>query len=238
MTRLLVSVRSVAEAEAALAGGAALIDVKEPAHGSLGQASLATINAVAAAVAGRVPVSAALGELTQRMSLHPLWLGQRLFAPPLAFVKWGLAGLHGRFFRYPLGWTLDLMAKVHPETSGVCVAYADWERAQAPPVEEVCEFARGRQGGAFLIDTCIKTPGTTLLDWLPLRKIALYTKLCQQTGVRVALAGSLGLDQIRLLLPLRPDWIAVRGAACTSGERTASIDSQRVRTLVQLLEAP
>ena len=37
-TRLLVSVRSAAEAEEALAGGAALIDVKEPANGPLGKA--------------------------------------------------------------------------------------------------------------------------------------------------------------------------------------------------------
>ena len=36
MTGLLVSVRDAAEAEAALRGGATLIDVKEPRHGSLG----------------------------------------------------------------------------------------------------------------------------------------------------------------------------------------------------------
>ncbi len=33
MTRLLVSVRSAAEAEAALTGGASVIDVKEPTRG-------------------------------------------------------------------------------------------------------------------------------------------------------------------------------------------------------------
>ena len=35
-TRLLVSVRSADEAEAAIAGGADVIDVKEPSHGPLG----------------------------------------------------------------------------------------------------------------------------------------------------------------------------------------------------------
>ena len=40
MTRLLVSVRSAAEALAALAGDADLIDVKEPAGGSLGSSRL------------------------------------------------------------------------------------------------------------------------------------------------------------------------------------------------------
>ena len=60
---LLVSVRSAAEACAALAGGAALIDVKEPAHGPLGRASDDVIRAVMDAVGGRCAVSAALGEL-------------------------------------------------------------------------------------------------------------------------------------------------------------------------------
>ena len=46
MTRLLVSVRSVEEAEAALAGGADLIDVKEPTRGSLGRADDAVIAAI------------------------------------------------------------------------------------------------------------------------------------------------------------------------------------------------
>ena len=38
--QLLVSVRSAEEARAALEGGAALIDVKEPSRGSLGSASV------------------------------------------------------------------------------------------------------------------------------------------------------------------------------------------------------
>src|SRR5437763_1899892 len=57
---LQVSVRSAAEAESALAGGADLIDVKEPSRGPLGAADAAVIRDVITAVAGRRPVSAAL----------------------------------------------------------------------------------------------------------------------------------------------------------------------------------
>src|SRR5262245_13850027 len=63
VTRLLVSVRSAAEAHAALAGGADLIDVKEPSRGPLGRADDSVISAVLVAVHGRRPVSAAMGEL-------------------------------------------------------------------------------------------------------------------------------------------------------------------------------
>ncbi len=90
MTALLVSVRSAAEAEAALAGGAALIDVKEPARGALGRADDAVIADVVRAVAGRAPVSAALGELRDGAPALPAGLGL------LSFVKCGLAGCAGK----------------------------------------------------------------------------------------------------------------------------------------------
>src|SRR5262245_59925297 len=82
--RLLVSVRSAAEAEAALAGGASLIDVKEPGRGSLGRPDNEIVAAVLRCVAGRRPVSAALGELMDRPALFQL--------PGLSYAKWGLAG--------------------------------------------------------------------------------------------------------------------------------------------------
>src|SRR5437660_1345426 len=96
MAQLLVSVRSVAEAEAALAGGAALIDVKEPARGALGRADDDVIAAVVRFVAGRCPVSAALGEL--RESVPPF------AGPGLAYAKWGLAGC-GADPRWPQTFT-------------------------------------------------------------------------------------------------------------------------------------
>src|SRR5688572_22177610 len=60
---LLVSVRSAEEAVAALAGGADVIDVKEPNRGPLGAADPQTIAEIVRVVRGRVPVTAAAGEL-------------------------------------------------------------------------------------------------------------------------------------------------------------------------------
>src|SRR2546430_1416012 len=54
---LLVSVRSVDEALAALEGGADLIDAKEPSRGSLGQADLDVLEAIVSKVGRRTPVS-------------------------------------------------------------------------------------------------------------------------------------------------------------------------------------
>ena len=60
---LLVSVRSAAEAMEALAGGADMIDVKEPKRGSLGVADMSTIAEVVRTVGKRAMVTAALAVL-------------------------------------------------------------------------------------------------------------------------------------------------------------------------------
>ena len=62
--RLLVSVASAAEASAALAGGADVIDAKDPQAGALGAVSVDVLRDIHAAVAGAQPLSAALGDAT------------------------------------------------------------------------------------------------------------------------------------------------------------------------------
>ena len=69
---LLVSVRNAVEAEVALGGGADWIDVKEPTRGALGAADPQTIQSVIQTVAGRTPVSVAVGEFQELRSVRLL----------------------------------------------------------------------------------------------------------------------------------------------------------------------
>ncbi len=228
---LLVSVRTVQEAEAALAGGADLIDVKEPAHGSLGRASEAALTAVLRTVAGRRPVSAALGELAAGAAVP-------LPCPPdgLAYAKWGLSGYAERTdacWRNLAGAAEQLRLRL-PDCRPVAVAYADWRRAGSPPPVEVFRFSQDLQAGAFLLDTWQKD-GTTLLDWFSVGEVSELCQRCRAAGVPVALAGSLGASEIRRLLSVRPDWFAVRGAVCEGNQRTGRLCAQRVRALVDLI---
>jgi uncharacterized protein (UPF0264 family) len=227
MTQLLVSVRSAQEAEAALRGGAGLIDVKEPAHGSLGRASDDVLADVLRVVAGRRPISAALGELTEALAVPSL--------KSLAYVKWGLASAASS---WPclLCEAMRRMTEQLPNCRAVAVAYADWQRAAAPRPEEVCSFAIEKAMGAFLLDTWNKD-GSTLLDWLPLNDIERLRESCRAAGVPIALAGSLGAAEIRTLLPLRPEWFAVRGAVCPRRLRESEIDESKVRQLASMVRA-
>jgi (5-formylfuran-3-yl)methyl phosphate synthase len=222
---LLVSVRSAAEAEAALRGGADLIDVKEPSRGPLGRADDETIADVVQTVAGRVPVSAAMGEWSRE--------SRPCRVPGVSFAKWGLAG-----WAQVSGWQEQIfssMAACSSDCRSVLVAYADCKRAGSPPPEMLCEFAREQRMPAFVIDTYSKD-GATILDWISVAGLALLTWQCQNLGIKVALAGSLGREAITGLRDVCPDWFAVRGAACSEG-RTSTVDENRVRELKEAISS-
>ena len=149
---LLVSVRSAEEARAAFDGGATLIDIKDPARGSLGRADAAVIATVIEAVNGRRPVSAALGEWVDGIGAFP--------DGELAYVKWGLAGCRDRAdWRFAMQTYLARPQRPHV----VLAAYADWECAQAPPVDEVFALAAEHPGSTLLIDTHCKVAPQPLI---------------------------------------------------------------------------
>jgi (5-formylfuran-3-yl)methyl phosphate synthase len=225
---LLVSVRSVEEARAALEGGADIIDVKEPRHGALGRAADSVLADVVTQVAGQRPVSAAWGELVD-LDDAPLPDG-------VAFLKCGLAklGRGGRWQRL-----LEALRSRAAPRAVVTVAYADWKRAGAPAWSEVAEVALSRPG-VLLIDTFDKRSSrsgqpASLLDWVPLDEIQRLCRRAHAAGVRLALAGSLRVPQILQLLEARPTWFAVRGAVCDANDRDGAVHGLKVRSLSQLL---
>lgn len=229
-TQLLVSVRSVAEAKAAVEGGADLIDVKDPSNGSLGAATPAVLARIVRAVAGRKPVSAALGELSA--------FGKPPELPELAYVKLGLACS-------ATGWQarLNSLRRQFAPAVLVHVAYADFRKASAPSWRAVANDALRGPDHVLLLDTFDKTPQpglfgsrpATLLDHIDLETLAELAQECRDAGVKLALAGSLRLPEIRLLLPLRPTWIAVRGAVCAANRREAAVHPLKVRALAELV---
>jgi uncharacterized protein (UPF0264 family) len=226
MTRLLVSVRSATEAMAALSGGADVIDVKEPANGSLGRASAETIAEVMRVVGGRRPDSAALGEFGEMDWAEPLPV-------QINYLKWGFSSWRERSL-HDISARFDRLHAERPQRQLVTVAYADWQRAGAPTPDELCRLACAGRWGPFLIDTWQKD-GRTLLDFLPLTKLTELRNQCHMADVPLALAGSLGLAEMRTLVPLKPEWFAVRGAVCRKRDRTAEVDAQRVRELADWL---
>ena len=233
MTRLLVSVRDAAEARIALDAGAHLIDVKEPRRGSLGAADSGTIADVIRAVAGRAPVSAALGELLSvdlmlrmrnRHAGHDDYTG-------LTYAKLGLAGC-ATVSDWGSQWERAIRA-LPPGVGSVAVVYADWRAAGAPCPGDVLSEATRLRCRALLIDTFDKASGDLFTHW-PIGELASFIAEVREAGLLVVLAGSLSVATISLALRLAPDLIAVRGAACL-GSRSGGIDGALVRDLVDLV---
>jgi uncharacterized protein (UPF0264 family) len=219
---LLVSVRSPEEVAAALTGGADLIDVKEPAKGSLAPAEAEVVSAVIDAVKGKVPVSAALGEWTSNAITEAHWHLEL----KLNYVKWGLAG----YSPVP-GWGEDLLDTRRELPVGmemVAVAYADWERAKSVPPVEVARFAKRFRFKAFLLDTWGKD-SKTLLDFMKPDEVAELVESLRRMNTIVALGGSLRPEHAKQLKAAAPDYFAVRSSVCAAGKRDGVIDAARVK---------
>lgn len=243
---LLVSVRDAAEAAEALAGGAAIIDVKEPRNGPLGPADPAAIAAVAALVGSRRPWTMAAGELGAARGGQPgadpepvvtaiagllrqviSLLGAT--AEPPAAVKVGLAGAAGT------DWQRRLLAVYESLPAGsdrVAVAYADWRRAAAPSPLEVIAAAAGIGCATLLIDTFDKSAGSLFACCQPGLPAA-WVAAARAAGLQVALAGRIALAEIPDAWALRPDVVALRSAVCFNG-RSGVVQAGLVRHAVGL----
>ena len=230
--RLLVSVVDAGEARAAAAAGADIVDVKNPAEGSLGAPSPGLIAGVRAAVPGELPVSAAIGDMPNLPGTGALAaLGADRSGA--AFVKVGLWGSSTEPDAVALLRAVrDAVAAV-PGTVLVAAAYADARRvAHAPLAPELLpHVARAAGVGVCLLDTAVKD-GRGLLEWVAPDALASLVAEAHAAGLQVALAGALRAEDLPVIRDAGADIAGVRSAACGDGRRSAPLDAARVSALV------
>jgi (5-formylfuran-3-yl)methyl phosphate synthase len=234
---LLVSVRSLEEAAAAVVGGCDILDVKEPLRGPLGMADMAVMERIAEYALSRsragkpLPCSVALGEIRDWTNAR----GPIALPPGVTHAKLGPAGLATRR-RWLAGWRTAverLMAKPH-RLRLVAVGYADWNSAQSASPRTILAAAIEAGCDAFLIDTYSKD-GRNLLDSISLRELTVISEQARHAGLPLALAGTLRMEHIPALVAVRPDVIAVRSAACRGCRRHAKVSARAVRGLKGVL---
>ena len=193
--RLLVSVSSAAEASAALAGGANLIDAKNPLAGALGAVSLEVLREIYSAVGGTRPVTAALGDAISDSALER---DACAFAAAGArYVKVGFAGITS-----PSRVAALIAAAARGASLGsdgaaslVAVAYADADRVDAVPAEAFVPLAARAGARGVLLDTADKS-GPGLRGLMLPEVLARWVAEAHQAGVFVALAGKLTADDL------------------------------------------
>jgi uncharacterized protein (UPF0264 family) len=228
--RLLVSVRAAAEVLPALAGGADIIDAKEPARGSLGAVEPEVLRAIAAVVPPAVPLSVALGDFA---TLAVLDARPRRAA---LYLKLGFAGERSPdVVSRVIGAALEAASATPVRPAVVPVAYADHESAGSPEPEDVLSAAIDAGARAFLVDTWSKA-GVGLLSYIDAHRLRALADAARSSGMLVAIAGSLDADALDRLDRFA-DVVGVRGAACRGG-REGSVDAALVRGLAARLRAP
>ncbi len=239
-TRLLVSVRDLAEAQMALDAGVDWIDVKEPSAGSLGAPDPDVATDIAALVSER-PSSVALGEFNEYLNApeaERLAVLQRMaeLVRLFPYAKFGLSNL-------PRGWQVDfaqmvqMLAGLEPADASVGtfrkivpVLYADFDSCRAATPPDVLQMALTINARFVLVDTFQKD-GRNLLDFQSSVSLRKFIAEAQKLRLQVVLAGSLRPEHFHALLPLGPFAIGVRGAACERS-RSGTICPARLSEVV------
>lgn len=238
MTKLLVSVRNLEEAQIALAAGVDLIDLKEPTRGALGAVDLAQARSICNLCRYGPPLSMALGELPDDLPSElrredPFVAAEAplpVVPDEISYVKIGLAGCARR-----ARWRAQLQLfrrSFDPNTGFVAVVYADGDAVAAPAAEAIVAEAIKLDARGVLVDTAVKD-GRTLFDhWSP-AQVRRFVDEVQSLGMLAVVGGGLTLTTIPQVVTSGADYVAVRGAACADG-RDSKVDPERIRAIRQL----
>jgi uncharacterized protein (UPF0264 family) len=206
VTGFLASVTSMQEAEIALAGGADVLDLKDPSRGALGALPAEIITACVAGIARRRIVSATAGDLPMEPDLVRNAV-QRLARCGVDIVKIGL---------FPGGDALGCISTLRETARAiVAVMFAD----QAPGFSLIGPLRDAGFGGVML-DTADKSAGG-LQRHLDGDVLADFVESAKISGLMSGLAGSLRLEDVAPLAALGPDYLGFRGGICDHGRQSA-----------------
>jgi hypothetical protein len=233
--QLLISVRDPEEARTALAGGAHIIDAKEPGAGALGMVDSTMLQEIHAVVPRGRALSAALGDAH---SLPQVRRNLRATeGAELWFAKFGFAGVSQPKRAAQL---LDAAVRASyrwlSSPAVVAVAYADWERARSLEPARLVQVASAVGARGVLLDTAFKDQGGLFQLWSE-ERIAELVFSVREVRLLTALAGGLGLEEVERARAMRVDVAGVRGAACEGG-RNGTISLKRVTALVAAAGGP
>jgi len=222
MTKFLASVTGIQEAEIAFAGGADIIDLKNPEDGALGAVAPEAIRATVAWVAGRRPVSAVCGNLPMEPE-RVLAAAEEIAAADVDFLKIGFPA------ERKAAMCARALAPLSERVRLVAVLFAD----KSPDLDLLPVLAESGFCGAML-DTAEKGKGG-LLDHLPFDQIERFLGRARPLALMTGLSGSLGAQDVPRLLPFRPDFLGFRGALCGRSSRSAAIDPEAVEQIRALV---
>ncbi|MEM4582952.1 MAG: (5-formylfuran-3-yl)methyl phosphate synthase [Desulfurococcaceae archaeon] len=236
MIKLLVSIKYDFEVEAAVRGGADIIDIKDPSRGSLGLPDLRVLVEAMSKIKKLnitgLEASMAGGDVDR-------------YEPYLEYVSYVAASLGLNYFKVGLAMrSIDDAKTVAQRVSSVLgsfsntrfvlVGYADFERAGSIEPLKIIDVAREVDADGVMIDTRVKD-GKTTFDFLSRSYLKTFVKKAHESSLIAALAGSLRRTHIIDAIELEFDVVGFRGAVC-SGGRNGVISEDLVREMKNIIK--
>ena len=234
--KLLISPINEKEAVEAIAGGAHIIDVKNPKEGALGANFPWVIKRIRQITPKDTEVSCTLGEvpnLPGSMSLAALGAA----TTGVDYIKAGLYGLKTPVEAVYLMRNVVKAAKdFNPSIKVVVSGYADAGRIGTVDPLLIPEIAHKAHADIAMIDTAIKD-GKSLFTFLTMPQLQRFVDTAHNYGLKAALAGSLKKEDLPVVYNLGADVAGLRGAACTLSDRVnGRITKEKVRELVEIVK--
>jgi uncharacterized protein (UPF0264 family) len=194
--RLMISVVCAAEAREALEGGAEILDVKNPAEGSLGAQPPRIIREIKELASGCVAVSAAIGDMPNLPGTAALAaLGAA--ACGADYIKVGLRG--PRTVREAIALLGEVrQAVVEFRTSVIAAAYADFQRAGTIDPAHLPAVAAAAGIRGCLLDTAVKD-GQSLFAFMNPSMLRSLVEQAHAAGLLIGLAGALRAEDLCLV---------------------------------------
>ncbi len=214
--KLLISPINVKEATAAVLGGADIIDVKNPAEGSLGANFPWVIREIKNAIPQEIEISATLGDLDYKPGTASI-AAFGLANLGVDYIKAGFFGVKNK------EQGEDMAEKILQAVEGfdvkvVLSGYADYDKIGSISPFLLPGIAADSGADVVMIDTATKD-GRTLFDYMGADDLSRFVNKSHDLNLTVALAGSIKLDDIKTIGEINPDIVGVRGLVCSGGDR-------------------
>jgi uncharacterized protein (UPF0264 family) len=233
--KLLISPTNEEEAAEAIAGGADIIDVKNPKEGALGASFPWIIKRIKAITPLTTELSCTLGDASN----HPGTTALAALGAATTGVDYIKTGLQGVKTKED---AVSVMRKISQAIRDydsrirvVVVGYADAHRADSVSPLAIPEIAAEAKLDVAMIDTAVKD-GSSILDWLTSTQLSSFVETSHNYDLTAALAGALQKEHLHMVYALNADIVGMRGAACTDKDRVnGRLRKESVREIADIL---
>ena len=228
--KIMVSVTNPKEALDAIKGGADIIDVKNPAEGALGANFPWITRSIREAVGESEEVSVTLGDMPYLPGTASLAaLGAALLR--VNYVKIGMLGPKNKEQALNISNSLVRSFQEFKVNAKIIIAgYADYQHYGCINPLTLPEVAAESGAWGVLVDVKAKN-GKGLFNYLSFEDLKTIVNDSHNLGLIVALAGSLGKEDIQNMSNLGADIMGVRRGVSVFNEGTSTIDRNMVNDL-------